>query len=145
MMVRLFLIVWLGMISSCGLAQEQAMVCDQQACVTTEVVRTPKDLQLGLGGRASLAEDHGMLFVFTKEDRHAFWMKGMQFSLDIIWLDAQGKIVTIEQNLTPCTPDACPSYAPSDKSLYVLEVNAHFTQNHHWQTGQQLEIKGLDK
>ena len=41
----------------------------------------------GLSERQSLAEDKGMLFLFEKPDHYAFWMKGMEFPLDIIFIN----------------------------------------------------------
>ena len=55
--------------------------------IPVEVADTLKKRSLGLGKRASLKKGWGMLFVFEKRKPHRFWMKDMQFPLDIIWLD----------------------------------------------------------
>ena len=62
--------------------------------------------------------------MFEEEARHAFWMKNTFIALDIIWTDADKKIVFIKENATPCYDGECLSIAPTQKALYVLEVNA---------------------
>lgn len=87
-----------------------------------EVVDTPETRMKGLGGRESLPEDAGMLFVFDTIDVHSFWMKDMLFPIDIIWLDSNFTVVHTEQNILP---DTYPNvFTPTEKALYVLEVNS---------------------
>lgn len=64
-----------------------------------EVVNTPQSISLGLGGREEVGSD-GMLFVFAEPQQPVFWMKGMLFPIDILWL-SEGKIVGIERNIQP--------------------------------------------
>lgn len=81
----------------------------------------------GLGGRESLAEDTGMLFVFSSADQPYFWMDKMEFSIDIIWIYDQ-KIIGINRNLP--VPNAgtptldLPTYPAPALVDHVLEVNA---------------------
>lgn len=98
--------------------------------LTVEIARTPADQQKGLSDRDSMALNHGMLFVFDSEGMWGFWMKGMRFSLDIIWFDSQKRAVFIEQGLSPCTPQNCPIYTPPVNAMFVLEVNAGFVKAH---------------
>ena len=98
--------------------------------LTVETAATPADQQKGLSDRDSMASDHGMLFVFDSEAMWGFWMKGMRFSLDIIWFDSQKRAVFMEQGLPPCTPESCPIYTPPVNALFVLEVNAGFVEAH---------------
>ena len=105
-----------------------------------EVAKSTADQQKGLSDRASMANDHGMLFVFDSEANWGFWMKGMKFSLDIIWFDSQRHAVYIEQDLAPCTPQDCPIYTPPVKAMYVLEVNAGFVRNHNIVLGDTFKL-----
>jgi uncharacterized membrane protein (UPF0127 family) len=98
--------------------------------LTVEIASTPTDQQKGLSDRDSMAPDHGMLFVFGSEGMWGFWMKGMRFSLDIVWFDSQKRSVFMEQGLPPCTPQNCPIYAPPVDAMFVLEVNAGFVGAH---------------
>lgn len=95
-----------------------------------ELAKTPNEQKMGLSGRDSMPQGHGMLFVFETESRWGFWMNDMRFSLDIIWFDSNRQVVFIEQNLQPCSPQSCPTYVPTANALYVLEVNAGFVQVH---------------
>ena len=81
----------------------------------------------GLGGVESLSDEDGMLFVYPLPSRQVFWMKGMKFSIDIIFADETGKVVAVHRN---CAVDdngdiinmkKYPSYHPI---RYALEVNA---------------------
>lgn len=87
-----------------------------------EVAITKEEHEKGLSNRKSLAEDRGMLFLFQKEDKECFWMKDMEFPLDIIWLDGTKRVVHLERNVSPDTyPQAI---CPSEKATYVIELNS---------------------
>ncbi|HXV45346.1 MAG TPA: DUF192 domain-containing protein [Nitrososphaera sp.] len=85
----------------------------------------------GLSVKDSLNETEAMLFVFSTEREHSFWMKGMKFPIDIIWIDEDKEVVHVEHSLEPCIPDEfCQPYRPDDDSLYVLETVAGFAQKY---------------
>jgi hypothetical protein len=65
-----------------------------------------------------------MLFVFDKEGYYGFWMKEMNFPIDIAWLDKDKKITLIEKNVLPETYPQI--FNPKSKNLYVLETKAGF-------------------
>ena len=96
--------------------------------LTVELATTPEEQQMGLSNRTSMPADHGMLFVFNQEAQWSFWMHEMNFPLDIIWFNANKQVVFIEQDLPPCTPQACPIFTPPVNAMYVLEVNAGFVK-----------------
>src|ERR1044071_5405536 len=58
-----------------------------KAQVLVEIADTDQKRSLGLGGRASLAPDAGMLFIMPQRKKPTFWMKGMLIPLDFIWID----------------------------------------------------------
>jgi uncharacterized membrane protein (UPF0127 family) len=96
----------------------------------------------GLAVKNQLKENEAMLFVFEDSAKHSFWMKDMKFPIDIIWLDSDGKIVHIEENLEPCPlVFVCPSYAPNADSQYVLETVAGFTQRHNISVGTNIDFE----
>ncbi len=76
----------------------------------------------GLAGRLNLPENKGMLFVFNGLAIRNFWMAGMKFPLDIIWIRGDS-VVGFSENLTPASsvPEIYSSSEPIDK---VLEINA---------------------
>ena len=94
------------------------------ASITAELAVTDAERARGLMFREKLLPDQGMLFVFQREDIHAFWMKNTLIPLDILWLDRDRRVVHIERGVPPCTSDPCPSYGPARAGLYVLELAA---------------------
>lgn len=92
-----------------------------------EVADTQQARNKGLGGRESLASDSGMLFVFEKVDKYPFWMKGLKFPLDFIWI-RNDTIVDFLENIQPPKPDQTDQsltiYGPKVAVNKVLEVSA---------------------
>lgn len=92
--------------------------------IYVETADTPFKQALGLMGRDSLEQNTGMLFIFSKPDKYAFWMKNTLLPLDIIWLDENMRIVDIKNNVQPCTTKTCEQYKPETAAKYVLELNS---------------------
>lgn len=91
--------------------------------IAVELAETEQQRRSGLSFRDSLAAGTGMLFVFPYPDYYSFWMKDMRFPLDIIWI-ADDKIVEIKSNLPPAESSIPPTYTPTQKANYVLEIGA---------------------
>jgi len=107
--------------------------------ITAEVAETPRAWVKGLSGRKKLAENRGMLFVFPNESRHAFWMKDMNFPVDIIWIN-NGEIVDIAPNVEPSLLDPLPTYLPRLPTKLVLEVVAGFSAKNNLKIGDKVEL-----
>ncbi len=82
----------------------------------------------GLMFRDSLAENRGMLFVWREAAPRAFWMRNTRIALDIIYIDAEQKIVSIAADTQPCRVRDCPSYPSAGPARYVLEINAGLSE-----------------
>lgn len=92
-----------------------------------EIADTFETRTKGLSGRESLPDGRGVLFVFDKPDKYGFWMKNMNFAIDIIWIDESFEVVGIREKLTPETfPEI---FYPPRRVKYVLELPAGFSQN----------------
>ena len=89
---------------------------------SVELADTPETQKIGLMFREHLAPKTGMLFVFDKESLSSFWMKNTHIPLDVVWINAQKKVVDV-QTLQPCFEDPCPITDPKGTAQYVLEVN----------------------
>jgi len=96
--------------------------------IHVSVADTPLAREVGLGGRSGLAAGEGMLFVFPHEDTYGFWMKNMGFPIDILWLNSQGEVVYMAENVAPETYPT--TFTPSVPALYVLELPAGFVEEH---------------
>lgn len=101
-----------------------------------EVVTTDEDQALGLGDRNSLADDHGMLFEYDREDDRCFWMKNMRFAIDIIWVDADKRVTHIEPKLTPDTYPA--SYCAPGR--YIIELAAGEASHAGLEVGERVHL-----
>ena len=109
--------------------------------ISVEVADTVEKRSLGLGKRSGLENGWGMLFVFEKRKQHGFWMKDMQFPLDIIWLDNH-RIVHILQNVQPVkSGDNPPVMKPPVAGNFVLEIDAGFAAELKLQVGQRLKYQ----
>jgi len=109
---------------------------------TVEVADTPDKQAKGLADRDSLAENEAMLFLFEERDFRSFWMKGVSFPIDLLWIDGN-LIVGWEENMQPQgdTPDnrlkKYRSIQPVDK---VLELQAGSVQKLKLKMGQKINI-----
>ncbi|HEU4429193.1 MAG TPA: DUF192 domain-containing protein, partial [Myxococcota bacterium] len=89
-----------------------------------DVVDTPALRARGLSGRAALAPDEGMLFLFETPAIQSFWMKDMRFPIDIVWIRDQ-RIVGITPDVpVPRTPRELPQFHSPVPCDVVLEVRA---------------------
>jgi uncharacterized membrane protein (UPF0127 family) len=123
-----------------------AQVVFPAATVSAELARTDAERTKGLGGHAPLGQDEGMLFIFPAPAPYAFWMKGMTFPLDIIWI-GDGQVVHLEHDLPPSGPDETDAtrqvYTPRAPARYVLEVNAGYAAAHGIDLGTPVQITGI--
>jgi uncharacterized membrane protein (UPF0127 family) len=91
-----------------------------------ELAVTADDRARGLMKRSRAPED-GMLFVFPRDTKGAFWMKNTRVPLRIVFFDANGKRVR-QLVMTPCRADPCPLYFPGRWYRYALELPANDTR-----------------
>lgn len=106
---------------------------------TVEVAANEPQKQQGLGGRSALSEMHGMLFPYDHKEQFEFWMKGMQFPLDFIWIDGK-TIVDITQNVPPPSGNERPMIVkPTVAVDKVLELNAGTIQRFGIKVGDTVE------
>jgi uncharacterized membrane protein (UPF0127 family) len=103
-----------------------------------EVVDTEAGRDKGLSGRKSLISDHGMLFVYDIPGLYCFWMKDMNFPIDILWFDANKKLVHQKDFVLP---ESYPeSYCTPTAAQYVVEIAAGVAQSQQFVNGTQLEL-----
>lgn len=107
-------------------------------CVQFKTVSTPSTRTLGLSGRTSLPWDRGMLFDFERPGKYCMWMKDMNFSLDMIWLNEKNRIVAQRENVTPDTYPQ--TFCGPETARYVLEVNSGVIEAGGLRIGQRLNL-----
>ncbi len=90
---------------------------------TVELAETPETQTRGLMERPSLAPNAGMLFIFPDVTPRGFWMMNTLIPLDMLFIDADGRIINIQENVPPCKPPhRCPTYPSAAPAKYVLEI-----------------------
>lgn len=93
---------------------------DTLATFRTEYAQTEEAIQVGMMYRRTVSPDMSMLFFMPDGDQmRSFWMKNTLVSLDIIYINSQNEIVSIQENAQPLNTKSLPSTAPAN---YVLEV-----------------------
>jgi len=106
--------------------------------IKVDLAFTPTAQEQGLSGRSNLKEDEDMLFVFDKPGQYPFWMKDMNFAIDIIWIGEDLRVVYIKKN---ALPESYPeSYGSNGTSKYVLEVGAGFSDKNNLKVGDKIDF-----
>jgi uncharacterized protein len=110
----------------CGAYRHDAQVRVSGHTFDVELPKNSDAFAKGLGGRPCITSSEGMLFRFKKPGQYPFWMKGMKFPIDIIWIGADLKVAAIEVDETPSTyPDKFVNRKPAQS---VLEIKANLSK-----------------
>lgn len=104
--------------------------------IRAEVARTPEERSAGLMFRNDVPAGTGMLFVFPDTQPRSFWMQNTLVPLDIAFLDAELRIVDIQQ-MEAESEDLTDSRAPA---MFALEVPLGWLAEHDWKVGDRLEV-----
>ena len=94
----------------------------QISVFTVETVTGEKATHKGLAKSAPIPDDYGMFFILEKTGEQFFWMEGMEFGLDILFFDKDGRLIELLPNLLPC--EECKKYKTPANTAYALEINA---------------------
>jgi len=106
--------------------------------INVDIADTDSERARGLSGREILGSKEGMLFVFETSRVPHFWMKDMNFTLDIIWINEELRIVGFSENVSPKSfPE---TFSPSLPIKYVLEVNENFVNSNNIKKGELIQI-----
>ncbi len=104
-----------------------------------EIAKTPANRVKGLSGRSTLEEGQGLLFVFPKPSKYGFWMKDMNFPIDIVWIDKNLRVIGASEELSPASYPQ--SFYPPEEVQFVLEVPSGFYKRHSLKVGEGLFLK----
>lgn len=124
--------------------KESTQVTIKDLTIQAKIADEPKEQQEGVGKYSSLPLGEGMLFAFDKTAPHTFWMKDVEFAIDIIWIDEAKKIVDIAPNVPPepgKDDKELTRYKPKNDAKYVLEINAGVSSLHSLQVGDQVAFE----
>ena len=91
-----------------AVALDWAQITVGPATLRVEMARTPQERERGLMFRRALPQDQGMLFVQAPGPA-AFWMKNTYIPLDLLYFDADGRLLQIEARAPPCSTPTRPT------------------------------------
>ena len=141
---KIWIIIFIAVTTSAtigsGINLNYVDVCINKKCFASRIADTPQSRVKGLMNQDRLPIDEGLLFIFNEYKVHEFWMKNMNFPLDIIFINDEHIISTIIKNAPPCNKDKCEIYKPKNKSLMALEINAGLCEKHAIKIGQSVEF-----
>jgi len=104
-----------------GATDNKKLFLAPSGSIRVEIVESHEDRQRGLSGRDTIGDNEGMLFVFEQSsDQNCFWMKNMKFVIDMVWLNDDRQVVSVESGVAPETFPA--SFCPASEAKYGLEV-----------------------
>jgi len=106
-----------------------------------EVADAPHERQAGLMFRRTMADDHGMLFVFERSQALGFWMKNTPMPLDLLFIGEDGRVRAIEQGV----PFSTEGIAPQVPAQFVLELKAGTAEKAGIEIGDRLRHPLIDK
>jgi len=95
--------------------------------IDIEIADNDYERTRGLMYRRSLPDNSGMLFIFERSGTLSFWMRNTYIPLDIIFVDKNRQIVTIQKNTKPLSYAQIPS---KRNAKYAVEVNGGFSDRH---------------
>lgn len=104
-----------------------------------EVASNKAQRSLGLMNRTSMPDSRGMLFVYPAPAYFCMWMKNTKIPLSVAFLDAQGRVINIED----MSPQSETNHCTQRHATYALEVNRGWFTRHGVNQGSQ--IIGLEK
>lgn len=107
-----------------------------QILLDIEVANNEAETTQGLMFRQSMADTQGMLFLFDGMEPRSFWMKNTYIPLDIIFIDNQRRVVSVQKNAAILNERSLPSEGPAQ---YVLEVNGGWCDKKGVEKGDQLD------
>lgn len=110
------------------------------ARVLAEVADTPRARQRGLMFRQSLPRGRGLLLLWPAPHMAVIWMKNMRFALDLVFIDAAGRVVRIFRNVPPV---AGPLYSAGRPVRAVLELAAGEAKRLGLHEGARLSLEAL--
>ena len=99
-------------------------VAFHQHSFLAEVAVTEAEQMKGLMYRQSVPKDRCMIFIYREDGYHSIWMKNCLTALDVVWVDADGRVVESEAHVPPCSPmrgDDCPTYGGTLPARHFIE------------------------
>ncbi len=105
-----------------------------------DVSDNPISQAKGLSGREFMEENRGMLFLFGNQGKRSFWMQGMKFPLDIVWISGD-EVAGVSENLPPAGFGEIETYDSPEGVDKVLEINAGLFKKFGFKIGDKIVLE----
>ncbi len=110
--------------------------------LVVSLLKTAEERARGLSWKVGLPLDEGVVFVFDADGPQSFWMKDMQFTIDIIYFDSAWRVVRMFPDIRP---DSYPATVDSpDNTRFALEVTSGFVARENLVVGAQLRLEACE-
>ncbi len=133
-----------GLLLAAGCGEDEPMAGGKvrvgEKVYTVELATTTAQRTQGLMGRTHLPEDHGMLFIYPEAKPLKFWMRNCEIPIDILFLDADGKIVNLHKMAVEPDRSGSVSYRSYEPAQYALELAGGTIDREGIEIGQRVEL-----
>jgi uncharacterized membrane protein (UPF0127 family) len=120
--LALLLVVMLGISLAQKMMQPKTTLRLGDGIFTTYVAATNETRTKGLGGTKPLEPNQALLMVFDRDAKWSIWMKDVSYPIDVVWVDANKRVVHIVKNMPP---DSYPDqFTPEKPARFVFEFPA---------------------
>jgi len=131
------------LLAAAGVASGATVTLPSGTRLRAEVAADPVARARGLLFRseAEFRPDQAMVFLFKKMEFLGFWMKNVNFAIDMVWLSPENRIVAIEHDAPPCREEPCRIYQPMQKAIIVVELYRGTAKKEGLKLGDELSIE----
>lgn len=106
---------------------------------TARIASNEADRRRGLSGTSELPKGRAMLFVYEEDSKPGIWMKDMNYSIDIVWLNSDKVVVDYKDDVSPDTyPEF--TFKPKETARYVVELPSGTVEEASISIGQTAEF-----
>lgn len=139
--LAIFAVVVVYQFNGQGQMKTNGSVTINKHTFTVERITDPKAQEIGLTKYNSIKPTQGMLFIFDSVGSHPFWMRGMKFPIDMIFINGDTVVATYENLPAVKISDPnIPTYGGDGLSDKVLEINAGLTTKYTIKKGDKVTI-----
>ena len=104
------------------------------------IAESNKERRQGLMHIDFMEENEGMLFIFNPPRKVSMWMRNTPMTLDMIFINKEGEIITIENSATPYSTKGIPS---NGSIKWVLEINGGLSEHLNIKTGDSVKLTAI--
>ncbi|HET7827794.1 MAG TPA: DUF192 domain-containing protein [Candidatus Saccharimonadales bacterium] len=112
-------------VADCGKYRIDRVVTINSNAFNTEVASSAAEFEKGLAGRPCILPNQAMLFAFKQPGQYPFWMRGMKFPIDMLWINSNDQVTAARANIQPSTYPQQFANAVDHPAQYVLEIKAN--------------------